>query len=368
MNTEATEIVATIVESANVPAVHHAGARALGGIPHLEQYLELAERVARTAMVPASFRNKPDEVLAVVLYGAELGIGPMQALQQINFISGKPSPAAELQRALIMEAGHKFVLTTNNEVATARCKRLDWDDYEETTFTMLDARVAGITGGDNWRKYPDQMLAARVTSKAARMWFADVIAGMSYTPEEIESFTPTTRTPSSASATTPRRAGPAEETGEVASDDQTYAITTALGLLTVDDKATVRAAWIAAGLPSLARGLTSIQAEGAMQIILDVLNAVGAGVVDAEVVESVDTTDTTKASSSEVDAPLATKFQVTKIQTMLTTLGVAHVDRHEYVGAIIDHSIASMNDLTKTEAHIVIDRLDDNTVVDEVAQ
>jgi hypothetical protein len=314
-------------------------------------------------MVPASFRNRPDEVLAVVLYGAELGIGPMQALQQINLISGKPSAAAELQRALVMEAGHKFILTANNEVATARCKRLDWDDYEETTFTMFDARVAGLGNGDGWKKYPEAMLAARVTSKACRMFFPDVIAGMSYTAEEIESFTPPASAPTrSSSRSTATRSTTTHEVIEVATADQLYALNTSLALLAVDDKAQVKTAWLAAGLPSLARGLTSDEAEAAMQIILDVLDSV----VEAEVVESDTATAADTASSSEVDAPLATKFQVTKIQTQLTTAGVAHVDRHDYVGAIVEHEIASMNALTKDEAHRVIDRLDADAATSEV--
>jgi hypothetical protein len=190
MTTDAVEIEATIIENADLPVVRPA--RIVGGIPHLGDFMMLAERISRTAMVPASFRNKPDEVLAVVMYGAELGIGPMQALQQINFIAGKPSAAAEFLRALVMEAGHQFILAGNEDEAVAQCRRKDWNEWRETRFTVSDARRAGLTNGDGWKKYPDQMLAARVTSKACRMWFPDVISGMSYTREEIESFSPPT--------------------------------------------------------------------------------------------------------------------------------------------------------------------------------
>lgn len=169
----------------------NAPARIVGGIPYFEQYMMLAERISRTAMVPQTLRGKPDEVLAVVMYGAELGIGPMQALQQINFIAGKPSASAELLRALVLEAGHQFIVTADKEKATAQCKRKDWGEWQTTTFTLEDALTAGLIHGTNsgWSKYPDQMMAARVTSKACRMWFADVISGMSYTPEEVLAFT-----------------------------------------------------------------------------------------------------------------------------------------------------------------------------------
>src|ERR1035438_7562079 len=136
--------------------VEHTPARIVGGIPYFEEYLKLADRISKTAMVPGALRGKPDEVLAVVMYGAELGIGPMQALQQINFIKGKPSAAAELLRALVLEAGHKFIINATRTVATARCKRKDWDEYEETTFTIEDAQLARVVSADSgWAKYPD---------------------------------------------------------------------------------------------------------------------------------------------------------------------------------------------------------------------
>jgi hypothetical protein len=296
----------------------------------------LAERVSRTAMVPAAFRNKPDEVLAVVLYGAELGIGPMQALQQINFIAGKPSAAAELLRALVMEAGRQFILSGDDSIATAQCKRKDWTDWRETTFTIFDAQRAGLGQGDGWRKYPDQMLAARVTSKACRMWFPDVISGMSYTSEEVESFTP------SSPATRTRQVTHSvtnDETGELASDEKMDELTAALGRLDESDQATVKAKWIDAGLPPLQRGLTTRQASDAHKLVNDALNAPKAG---------------------DNDTPLATATQVRAINTLLTKVHVAGPARHDVVREIIERRVDSLNDLTKDEATTVIDRLKAN--------
>lgn len=305
-------------------------------------------------MVPATLRNKPDEVLAVVMYGAELGIGPMQALQQVNFVAGKPSASAELLRALVMEAGHQFILSGNNDEAIAQCRRKDWDEWRETRFTISDARRAGLTSGDNWKKYPDQMLAARVTSKACRMYFADVISGMSYTPEEVESFA--VHTPESSRPTT-RNVTTVGETGEVATDDQYYSLTTSISLLDNDDKARLKALWIEAGLPSLQRGLTKLQAERATQLVTDVLDKVNDDVADAEVVtvSSRAIGDDSTPTNDVVDT--ATKFQVKAIHTLLSNAGVGPVDRHGVVGTIIGRSIDSMNDLTKLEASTVIDRL-----------
>jgi hypothetical protein len=306
-------------------------------------------------MVPAAFRNKPDEVLAVVLFGAELGIGPMQSLQQINFVAGKPSAAAELLRALVMEQGHQFILDGDSTSATAQCKRKDWDEWRETTFTISDAQRAGLSG-DNWRKYPDAMLAARVTSKACRLYFPDVISGMSYTPEEVESFSPPAARPRLGPVTT-RRESRKDETGEVATEDQTYALKTSLSLLDEDDRSTVKARWIDAGLPSLASGLTSAQAEAALQLVAVVLNAVSDDGADAEVVEVTESTEPT-TPASEVASPLATKIQVKAIQTLFGKLDIAGPAKHEGAAAIIGvPSITSMNDLTKSEASRVIDEL-----------
>ena len=162
--------------------------KAIGGIPHLTAYLELSGQIARTALVPEALRGRPEEVLAVMMAGNELGIGPMQALQSINIIKGKPALSAELMRALVLSAGHQFIIDSSDESAIAKVCRVGWPEWQTVVFNLEDAKRAGLLNNPTWTKYPRAMLSARVTSEACRLYFPDVIAGMSYTPEEIEAF------------------------------------------------------------------------------------------------------------------------------------------------------------------------------------
>lgn len=146
----------------------------------------LSQQLCKTDFVPDAYRNRPEATLAAILYGRELGIGPMQALQQINVIKGKPGASPELMRALIQRAGHSIVRTAvTDETVTLHGKRADTGDEDTVTWTLDDARRAGLASGA-WKSYPRAMLLARATSELARSLFADVISGISYTPEELE--------------------------------------------------------------------------------------------------------------------------------------------------------------------------------------
>jgi len=69
---------------------------------------KVAQKIANTPFVPTAFRGKPESVYAAVLYGEELGLGPMQSLTQIHVIEGKPSLAPEGMRGLVLKAGHRI--------------------------------------------------------------------------------------------------------------------------------------------------------------------------------------------------------------------------------------------------------------------
>lgn len=146
--------------------------------------LELAKVVANTDFVPKALRGNPPAIMAAILYGDEVGFGPMQSLSYIAVIEGKPTLSAEAQRALILQAGHEITIeeATVTKVTVAG-KRRDSDHTVRVTWTMDDAKRAGIAGRHNWRAYPRQMLIARATAELARAVFADAIGGLAATEE-----------------------------------------------------------------------------------------------------------------------------------------------------------------------------------------
>jgi hypothetical protein len=206
--------------------------KVVGGLPYASTYARLSKTICGTEMVPGSLRGRWDAVMAAMMMGYELGLGPMQALNGIQVIDGKAGLSAEMMRALITGQGHVFILSATNEKASVRCRRTEWPEGEMSTFewTLEDARRANLikanTNRSGWAKYPRAMLSARATSEAARAIFPDVLAGMSYTPEEIGTFdegpTPTyppvvTAQAESVTVTEPAPEPPAVdvETGEI---------------------------------------------------------------------------------------------------------------------------------------------------------
>lgn len=146
----------------------------------------IAGRLVNTDFVPEAYRGKPDQVLACLAYGDEIGLGAMQSLQSIDVIKGKPTLKPETMRAMILGAGHSLVrIAASDTEVTFRGKRRDNGDEETVTFTFDQAKRLGLTSKDNWSKQPKAMLTARCTGEIARSLFPDVIRGASYTPEEM---------------------------------------------------------------------------------------------------------------------------------------------------------------------------------------
>lgn len=147
---------------------------------------EQATMLVRSGFLPESIKT-PEQAIAIALKGHELGMPMMQAFSQIHVIKGKPTISAEGMNALIRKncAGAKLeILASNSDRCTIRASRPN-EQACEFTFTMDDARRAGITGNPSWSKYPDAMLFARCISIVARRVFPDCLAGISYTPEEM---------------------------------------------------------------------------------------------------------------------------------------------------------------------------------------
>lgn len=159
-------------------------------VRHQPQRLE-AEQVrfiSTTEFVPEAYRGNIPKIMACLAYGRELGIGDMEALQEINVIDGRPSMSANLMRKLVRSAGHSIQFEYGEESVTVRGKRADNGDEGAVTWTLAMAKRAGLLDkrGKSWERYPVQMLANRAVSWLCRDLFADCLRGLAYGPEELE--------------------------------------------------------------------------------------------------------------------------------------------------------------------------------------
>ena len=149
----------------------------------------LAAQIAGTEFVPKELRNKPDAITACILYGSELGLGPMVSLSKIAMIQGKPAPYAELGRALALAAGHEvWVEESTNTRVTVSGRRKGSTHVQSVTWTIDDVRKAGINNA-NYNKYPRQMLLARASAELVRAMCPDVLGGIAVFAEEAEGIT-----------------------------------------------------------------------------------------------------------------------------------------------------------------------------------
>ena len=146
---------------------------------------QYAETVARASMLPAAYRGKPADVLIAIGLGQAVGIPPAQSLYEIYVVNGRPSPSANLMAALVRRSGHKLRVDGNAESCKATLVRADDPDYPFTaTWTIDQARAAGLASKDTWKQYPAAMLRARAIAEVVRMGASEAVLGMEYAAEE----------------------------------------------------------------------------------------------------------------------------------------------------------------------------------------
>lgn len=154
----------------------------------MENAWSLAQRICNTEFVPKGLRGSAEKVLAALLLGQEKGIGAMTALQHIDVIEGKAVSNSELKQALAQSAGARIRVV---ESSATRCVIHAWPAGEGgeptvVTWTIDDAKQAGLTGKDNWRKYPKRMLFRRASADATAMVAAAAIVGLPPSIDELE--------------------------------------------------------------------------------------------------------------------------------------------------------------------------------------
>ena len=165
---------------------------AFGKTPdNFEQAYRLAKCIASSDFAPPPYKGKANDCLVAMEMGAELGLTPMQALQNIAVIKGRPCLWGDAMLALVKchTAFEDIQETFNDKTQTAICMvKRKKQTAHTATFSLEDAKRAGLSGRGVWLTYPKRMLQMRARGFALRDVFPDALKGLQ-TIEEISDFT-----------------------------------------------------------------------------------------------------------------------------------------------------------------------------------
>lgn len=283
----------------------------------------LAKSLVQTSFVPRVKQGgqmvpiSVGDATAAILMGDELGLTPLAALRAVYVVHGTPALYAKAMAALVLSHGHEmWTVEESPQRVTVAGRRRGTDHEERVTWTMDRARKAGYTKNAKYDTNPQEMLYARAAGDVARRIAPDVLAGVPYTVEEIElSQEPATTTVTREAGdkrTVQRRTTAKPETDEPPLDE------------------TPQGAAAAPVAPNQTPGET-----------------------DAE------DTDPMSESPRPADPDGITSAQLKKMAAGMRDLGITErAHALAYVARVIGREVGSRNELTKAEAHQVIEALE----------
>jgi len=153
-----------------------------------------AKMVAASEFAPKDFKSKPESCMLAIQHGSEVGLSPMQSLQSIAVINGRPTIWGDAALALVQSSPVcEYVKEYtegqgDNLTAVCEAKRRGYPAPTVSRFSMADAKRAGLAGKSGpWSQYPERMLALRARGFALRNAFADALRGL-ITAEEAQDY------------------------------------------------------------------------------------------------------------------------------------------------------------------------------------
>lgn len=219
-----------------------------------DQALTFSKYLADSDLVPKDFKGRPGNCLVAIQWGAELGLKPLQAMQNLAVINGRPALWGDAVIALARSSPLCEYVVETDDGSTATCKVKRRGEPEQVrTFSMDDAKAAGLSGKQGpWTQYPKRMRQMRARAFALRDVFPDVLRGLPVAEEVMDIPTEKHMGPAEVVQQSPAHYPAAEfdknlpawrkviESGKKTADDLIAMVETK-GALTDEQKATLRA-------------------------------------------------------------------------------------------------------------------------------
>ena len=160
----------------------------------MAEAMTYAKMVANSEFAPKEFRGKPESCLLAIDLGSSIGLSPIQSLQSIAVINGRPTIWGDAALALVQSSAVceyvREYLEGDGDNLTAVCeaKRQGYPSPSVSRFSVADAKKAGLWGKSGpWTQYPTRMLTLRARGFALRNAFADALRGL-ITAEEARDY------------------------------------------------------------------------------------------------------------------------------------------------------------------------------------
>lgn len=163
----------------------------------------MAQIYHRAGMTPSGFKNV-QQVMVALLAGSELGLPVTTSLKWIMSFGGMPvlygdGPIGVSLRSGQVEwfkNGYEGDPGKDNRTAWFEIKRKGISEPVRRTFSLGDAKKAGLVGKDNWKKFDERMLYNRARAYAIRDLFSDCLGGLAIYEElegvvDVEAVAPT---------------------------------------------------------------------------------------------------------------------------------------------------------------------------------
>jgi hypothetical protein len=143
------------------------------------------EHAVKTGMLPDHIKTGW-QFAVIAATGHELGMQPMRAIRSLAMVKGKVVEAADSQLARFKAAGGRSQFEVLDETqAVLHLVHPNGDKHTET-FSLEDAKRAGLSSNSNYSKFPKAMLRSRAITAGLKSvgWEGAVGA---YDPDEIRS-------------------------------------------------------------------------------------------------------------------------------------------------------------------------------------
>lgn len=153
--------------------------------------MQMADIMFKSGAMPSTIKNR-EAVFVAMQMGAGLGLTPMQAVQSIAVINGKPALYGDAMLAIVKASGlleyikEEITGKDDNMIATCTVKRKGEQEPVIRTWSVADAKQAGKWGTQGvWSAYAKRMLQMRPRSFALRDTFPDLLLGLAHSVEEL---------------------------------------------------------------------------------------------------------------------------------------------------------------------------------------